>query len=108
MKTSCARSERKESHILRIYNPDTYSSTSYQDRKLFFTIQMSVYMHYKKQSIRSRAEKDMLEDLLSVYWEEIEKSGILDGKTQTEKQCICRACKIYFPLREIPDYLRQN
>ncbi len=93
---------------LSLYNPDTYKQLSVEDRKLFFTVQMSLYLHYKKRGIRSSAEKDMLEDLLSVYWDEIEKSGILDGKSIDEKLCICSEFKIYFPYTEVPAYLRQK
>ncbi len=91
---------------LRIYSNDSYSHTSPEDRKLFFTIQISIYMNNKKQGIRSAAERDMLEDLLSVYWEEIEKSGILDGKSIKEKLSICEEFKIYFPYTIIPGYLK--
>ncbi len=93
---------------MKLYSPETYPLPSPADKKLFFTIQMSLYMHYKKQRIRSRAEKDMLEDLLSVYWEEIEKSGIMDGKSLDEKRCICREFKVFFPYTEIPGYLFQK
>jgi len=91
---------------LQIYNSDSYPHTSPEDRKLFFTIQISIYMNNKKQGIRSSAERDMLEDLLSVYWEEIEKSGILDGKSIKEKSSICEEFKIYFPYTKIPRYLK--
>ncbi len=90
---------------LRLFDPDIYEHTTPEDRRLFFTIQLSVYLHYNKRGIRSRAERDMLEDLISVYWEEIEKSGILDGKTADEKIFICKEFQIFFPYTEIPDYL---
>jgi len=65
-------------------------------------------MNNRKQGIRSAAERDMLEDLLSVYWEEIEKSGILDGKSIQEKSSICEEFKIYFPYTTIPEYLKST
>ena len=93
---------------ISLYNPDTYKHLSVEDRKLFFTVQISLYLHHKKKGIRTSAERDMLEDLLSVYWDEIEKSGILDGKSIDEKVCICSEFRVLFPYTEIPAYLRQK
>ncbi len=90
---------------LQLYNPETYKTRSAEDKRLFFTVQFSLYVNTCGRSIRSEAEKDMIEDLLSVYWEELDKSGILDGKTLEEKIMICRELTIYFPYTEVPDYL---
>ncbi len=90
---------------LRLYNPEDYGSKSEEDRRLFFAVQFSLYLSSKKSGISSTAEKDMIEDLLSVYWEELDKSGILDGKSPGEKIMICREMTVYFPFTEIPDYL---
>ncbi len=108
MSTSSRGNGEQRNTVLKLYNPAEYTPSSPEDKKLFFTVQMSLYLHYKQKGIKSAAERDMLEDLLSVYWEEIEKSGILDGKSFQEKRCICSEFRALFPYTVVPPYLRQK
>ena len=90
---------------LQLYNPENYKARSAEDKRIFFSVQFSLYLRVSGREIRSEAELDMIEDLLTVYWEELDKSGILDGKTLEEKIMICSELTVYFPYTQVPDYL---
>ncbi len=90
---------------LQLYNPENYKARTTENRKIFFSVQFSLYLKISGRGIRSQAERDMIEDLLSVYWEELDKSGLLDGKSLEEKIMICSELTVYFPYTEVPDYL---
>lgn len=69
------------------------------DRSYFYLIQLSAYLARKKSGeIDSEAEKDMIIDLILMYWEEIVDSGILKGQCQSEKILIFKDIVIDFPI----------
>ena len=72
------------------------------DRSYFYLIQLSSYLSGKRSGkIDSEAEKDMIIDLISMYWEEIVVSGILQGQCQSEKILIFKDIEIDFPYTEV-------
>ncbi len=72
------------------------------DRSYFYLIQLSAYLSRKRSGkIDSEAEKDMIIDLISMYWEEIVDSGILKGQCQSEKILIFKDIVIDFPYVDI-------
>ncbi len=72
------------------------------DKSYFYLIQLSAYLGRKKSGkIDSEAEKDMIIDLISMYWEEIVDSRILKGQCQSEKILIFKDIDIDFPYTEV-------
>lgn len=72
------------------------------DKKNFYLLQFSVYINGKKSGkIESEAEKDMIIDLIDIYWEQIIDSGILYGQCQSEKMIIFRDIEIDFPFMDV-------
>ena len=72
------------------------------DKSYFFLIQLSIYLGKKKsEKIESDAEKDMILDLISIYWEQVLDSGILYGQSKAEKMIIFRDIEIDFPYADI-------
>ncbi|MCK5537751.1 MAG: hypothetical protein KAH95_01355 [Spirochaetales bacterium] len=69
-----------------------------EDKQKFYLIQLSTYLSGKKSGkIESEPEKDMIIDLIDIYWEQIIDSGILYGQCQSEKMIIFRDIEIDFP-----------
>ena len=73
------------------------------DKSHFYLIQFSSYLGRKKSGkIDSEAKKEMIIDLIAMYWEEIIASGILQGQCQSEKILIFKDIEIDFPYTEVP------
>jgi hypothetical protein len=72
---------------------------SLEDWRRFYVIQLHIYLSQKRsRRIGTNAEKDMVHDLLSLYWEEIVSSGVLDGLGLLEKIRFFSEIRIDFPL----------
>lgn len=72
------------------------------DKSYFFIIQLSNYLRGKKSGkIESDAEKDMILDLITIYWEQVLDSGILYGQSKAEKMIIFRDIEIDFPYTDM-------
>ena len=72
------------------------------DKSYFYLIQLSIYLGRKESGkIDSEAEKDMIIDLISTYWEEIVNAGILKGQCQSEKILIFKDIEIDFPYMDV-------
>ncbi len=94
----CADKGSQAAALLRHIFPGERLTT---DRSYFYLIQLSAYLARKKSvEIDSEAEKDMIIDLISMYWEEIVDSGILKGQCQSEKILIFKDIVIDFPYIE--------
>lgn len=75
---------------------------SREDWRRFCVVQLDIYLSSKRSGrITSAAERDMIQDLLSVYWEEILASGILEGLTLVEKLRLFRGVCVDFPFLEM-------
>jgi len=95
----CADKHGSGSTILDRMFPDNRLS---DDKSNFYLIQLSTYLNGKKSGkIESEAEKDMIIDLIDIYWEQIIDSGILFGQCQSEKQIIFRDIEIDFPYMNV-------
>jgi len=72
------------------------------DKSYFFLIQLSIYLGKKNSGkIESDAEKDMILDLISIYWEQVLDSGILYSQSKAEKMIIFRDIEIGFPYADM-------
>ena len=95
----CADKGGQAAVLLRDILPGERLTT---DRSYFYLIQFSAYLSRKKSGkIDSEAEKDMIIDLISMYWEEVVDSGILQGQCQSEKILIFKDIVINFPYVEV-------
>ena len=95
----CADKGGRAAMLLRTIFPGERLSN---DKSHFYLIQLSAYLGRKKSGkIDSEAEKDMIIDLISMYWEEIVDSGILKGQCQSEKILIFMDIEIDFPYTEV-------
>lgn len=76
------------------------------DKKAFFSIQISRYLAKKKSgNFSTQAECDMITDLLEEKWKKIVESGILKQKNIKEKQRCFKNQKIVFPFMVFPKVL---
>ncbi len=74
-----------------------------EDWRRFFVIQLHAYLSSKKSGrLGNRAEEDMIRDLLSVYWEEIAASEVLEELSVLEKVKLFSSIKVDFPVLEVP------
>ncbi len=76
------------------------------DKSYFFLIQLSIYLGKKVSGkIESEAEKDMILDLITIYWEQVLDSGILYGQSKAEKMIIFRDIEIDFPYNDTSGHI---
>jgi len=72
------------------------------DKSNFYIIQFTTYLSGKKSGkIDSEAEKDMIIDLIGIYWDQIVDSGVLHCQCQSEKMIIFRDIEIDFPYIDV-------
>jgi hypothetical protein len=80
-----------------------FQDSSREDWRRFLVIQLHAYLSSKKSGrLGNKAEEDMIRDLLSVYWEEIAASGVLDGMSVLEKVKLFSSINVDFPVLEVP------
>jgi hypothetical protein len=74
-----------------------------EDWRRFYVIQLHIYLSGKRSGrIGTDAEGDMIRDLLSIYWEEIIASGILNNMNLLEKVSLFRSIQVDFPFIDAP------
>lgn len=95
----CACKGGKAAVLLKDIFPEERLLT---DKSYFYAIQLSEYLNRKRSGkLDSEAEKDMIIDLITTYWEEIVDSGILQGQCQSEKILIFKDIEIDFPYMDV-------
>ena len=73
-------------------------SVELDDWNAFYAVQLKKYLESKRsRKIGSQGEKDMIWDLIFDYWQGILHSGVLRGKSHSEKLELFRAIEIIFP-----------
>ncbi|HUX11433.1 MAG TPA: SEC-C metal-binding domain-containing protein [Spirochaetia bacterium] len=76
------------------------------DRHAFFSVQLSRYLQRKtSRSLDTRAESDMINELIEDHWQALLGSGVLEGKSSDEKSQLFRGIIIVFPYFSVPDRL---
>jgi hypothetical protein len=96
---------RKRGHMRRLlmrvaneYGMEKQGESEIDDWKAFASIQMSRYMLSKhKRMFSTKAEQDMILDLIRDHWKSIVLSGALAGKNCSEKHSFFNRTRIVFP-----------
>ena len=69
------------------------------DWRAFYAVQLNIYLKTKRSArLDSRAEADMIRDLIYDSWNTLKSSGYLEGMNCDEKMKIFRDIPIVFPL----------
>jgi tetratricopeptide (TPR) repeat protein len=106
---SCQRL-KKRGHIRKLlsrltnpYGMEKQKRSELDDWKAFASVQLTRYLLSKnKRTFSTRAEQDMVVDLIRDYWDSLAKSGVLAGKSCAEKHAIFTRTQIVFPTILIP------
>jgi hypothetical protein len=70
------------------------------DRAAFHSIQLGRYLARRaRRSFASSCERDMVHALIDDAWSDLERSGVLQDRSTTEKLGYFKAVKIVFPMR---------
>jgi hypothetical protein len=86
------------------YGMRKQDTNNMDDWRAFYSIQLSRYLNKKpSKRIDSVAERDMIRDLISDYWEAMLVSGCMECKTGEEKLDLFNSIKIIFPHYEVPN-----
>jgi tetratricopeptide (TPR) repeat protein len=79
------------------------------DWKAFYSIHLERYLQTKKSGkLITGAEKDMIQDLILDYWNDLSATGILKSKDPCEKIGIFRSINIVFPFLVVPEELEDK
>jgi hypothetical protein len=74
------------------------------DWNAFYAVQLKKYLQSKRsRKIGSQGEKDMIWDLIYEYWQGMRHSGVLRGKSNSDKLGLFSAVEIIFPYFEAPE-----
>ncbi len=99
----CADNRGEAVKVLRTIFPGNRLN---DDKSYFFLIQLSTYLGQKNSGkIESDAEKDMILDLIKIYWEQVLDSGILYGQSKAEKMIIFKDIEIDFPYNDTSGHI---
>jgi hypothetical protein len=80
------------------YGMERQDSENLDDWKAFASIQLSRYLLSKnRRAFSTRAEQDMVLDLIRDHWKTLVKSGALAGKACEDKHAVFRQVRIVFP-----------
>ena len=78
-------------------------SSELDDWNAFYSVQLKKYLESKRsRKIGSQGEKDMIWDLIFEYWQGILRSGVLRGKSNSEKLALFSDVEIIFPYFSLP------
>jgi hypothetical protein len=73
------------------------------DQQAFYGVQLSRYIRSKRShKLGTRAEIDMIAELIDEYWAGLRKSRVLDEKSVEEKLRFFRDTLIVFPYLSVP------
>ncbi len=88
------------------YGMPKQDSSEKDDWHAFLAVHLSRYLRKKKSGrLDTRAETDMIRELIDDYWRGLLSSNALDGKTVDEKRELFHKIVIVFPFFEMPDRL---
>lgn len=111
--TSCQRLNKRGhtrkmlTRITNSYGMERQASEEEDDWRAFSSIQTARYLMGKnKRTFSTLAERDMISDLISDHWAEVQSSGELTGKSSCEKLGYFRKVNIVFPGTGAPDSWR--
>lgn len=98
---------RKLLRSTNAYGMARQASQEVDDQQAFYGVQLGRYVR-SKQSHRlgTRAEIDMIAELIDDYWDHLRSSGALAGRPPGEKLRIFRDTVIVFPFLTVPEALK--
>lgn len=97
-------SSRMAGRFINDYGMLRQMSDDLDDWNAFYAVQLKKYLQSKRsRKIGSQGEKDMIWDLIYEYWQGIQHSGVLLGKSNAEKISLFSDIEIIFPYFEPPE-----
>ncbi|MFP4113711.1 MAG: YecA family protein [Spirochaetota bacterium] len=98
---------RKLSRVTNSYGMARQETSIADDQQAFYGVQLARYVR-SKQSHRlgTRAEIDMIAELIDEYWARIRSSLDISGMTAAQKMRVFRETVIVFPFLSVPDALK--
>jgi tetratricopeptide (TPR) repeat protein len=91
------------SRLTNSYGMEKQNREELDDWKAFTSVQLTRYLLSKnKRAFSTRAERDMVLDLIKDYWGSLMKSGALEGKSCAEKHAVFTRVQIVFPTVLVP------
>jgi len=98
---------RKLLRVTNAYGMARQGNRETDDQQAFYGVQLARYIR-SKQSHRlgTRAEIDMIAELIDEYWERIRSTVDLAGLSCREKLCLFRDTVIVFPFLSVPETLK--
>lgn len=101
------RVRRKLMRVTNAYGMARQGSRELDDQQAFYGVQLARYVR-SKQSHRlgTRAEIDMIAELIDEYWDRIRSTVDLRGLSCEQKLRLFRETVIVFPFMSVPDQLK--
>ena len=95
---------RMAARFINDYGMLRQMSSDLDDWNAFYAVQLKKYLESKRsRKLGSQGEKDMIWDLIYEYWLGIRKSGVLEGKSNSEKLNLFADIEIIFPFFTPPE-----
>jgi len=97
---------RRITSVTNPYGMAKQASEMLDDQHAFYGVQLSRYLRSKKShKLGTRAEVDMVVELVDEHWRQIRQSGLLDGLSYPERLEHFRGTTIVFPFLSVPERL---
>jgi tetratricopeptide (TPR) repeat protein len=85
------------------YGMARQSTCEMDDWKAFYCVQLARYLDKKRShQLGTRAERDMIGELILDYWKDLKAARVLEGKNTEEKLAIFKEVKVVFPYFVVP------
>ena len=103
------RARRKLYHVTNGYGMARQSTQEQDDQQAFYGVQLSRYIRSKRShKLGTRAEIDMIAELIDEYWAHVKSVGALEGKSLEQKLQFFRDTLIVFPYLSVPEALKTD
>ena len=100
---------RKLAHVTNEYGMAMQIDRDRNDEQAFYGVQFLRYIRSKKShKLGTRAEIDMIVELVDEYWSRIKSEGALDGLNHEERLALFRDTVIVFPFLSVPEAFRTD
>ncbi|MEE8440593.1 MAG: SEC-C domain-containing protein [Spirochaetia bacterium] len=100
---------RKLARVTNEYGMARQVNEDRDDQQAFYGVQLSRYIRSKKShKLGTRAEIDMVVELVEEYWNQIGSSGILDDMGHKQRFSLFRDTVIVFPFLSVPEALKTD
>ena len=100
---------RKLVRVTNEYGMARQVTAERDDEQAFYGVQLSRYIRSKKShKLGTRAEIDMIVELVEEYWNRISSSGILNGLDREQRLALFRDTVVAFPFLSVPEALKTD